>query len=120
MKEGSVVGFVLPSYMPTRAVEFYSKLFGWKSGKLEGAPIEFHTLQTPNKEVEGGVVPVLAPGQTQFIIISVDSLEKKAEDAVKLGAQVALGRQELKGKGSLLILMDPDGNLFGLLESQGK
>ncbi|MBI2079898.1 hypothetical protein HYT84_03970 [Candidatus Micrarchaeota archaeon] len=118
MKEGSVRGFVLPSFMPARALEFYSKLFGWKSEKLEGAPIEYNVIQTPNKEIEGAIIPVLAPGQTQFIFISVHSLEKKVDEAVKLGANIAIGKQELKNRGVFVVLFDPDGNLFGLWEEQ--
>lgn len=118
MKENSVMHIQLPAYPPSKLLDFYSKLFGWKSAQLEGAPIEYHMMQTPNKEVSVGVVARMMPGQTQIMFVSTNSLDKKVEDAVKLGAQVLLNRQELPDRGVLAVLTDPEGNLFGLWEEK--
>jgi predicted enzyme related to lactoylglutathione lyase len=72
-------------------------------------------MSTPG--VNGGMMKRVDPNQqvTNYILVeSVDDFSKKAE---KLGAKVIIPKTPIPEMGSFAVVLDPEGNPFGLFES---
>ena len=101
-----------------RAVNFYKELFGWKIARQEGFPIEYWRINIS----EGAILPrpVKAPsgGGTNAYVCSfeVANFDKFAEQALKLGARVALPKFAVPGVCYQGYFLDTEGNTFGVFQ----
>jgi predicted enzyme related to lactoylglutathione lyase len=123
---GRVVHFEIHASDPERLVPFYTQLFGWRITKVEG--MDYWLLSTGQEGtpgIDGGLVRrpgggPPAPGQSvNAFVCTVDVADCAAtvEEAKSLGATVALPRMAVGGVGWLAYLLDPDGNTFGVMQS---
>jgi predicted enzyme related to lactoylglutathione lyase len=121
-----VVHFEIHASNPEALVSFYTSLFGWAIQKW-GGPMEYYLISTgpPEKPgINGGLLKRHgdAPGPAQPVtsfVCTVDVASAKAslERAVELGGTVALPIMPVPGIGWLCYAKDPDGNIFGMMQS---
>ena len=121
-----VVHFEIHASDPDRLVTFYSGLFGWTFQKWDG-PMDYWMISTGPKDqpgIDGGLVRRMgsapAPGQAVNAFpctIYVTSAESALAAAVELGGEVAMPVMAVPGVGWLGYAKDPDGNLFGMMQS---
>jgi uncharacterized protein len=99
----------------SKAKTFYSNLFDWK---LEDMPMGegAYTLIQVGEGTGGGMMKHPMPGSPSVWLpyVLVDDLAARTEKARSLGATIIKGVTEVPGMGSLSIVLDPTGAVFGL------
>lgn len=109
----TVVHFEIPADDPDALGEFYNKLFGWK---VETTPMDYWLIETaPEGEgIGGGMFKRTEPSQRPMNYIGVDSVDDFVKKVEEFGGKVAVPKQEVPNTGYMAIVLDPDGNPFGL------
>ncbi len=111
---GNLVHFELPADDSARAKEFWTSLFGWEFQTYEGAD-GYHMTQTPQP---GGAVQDRQPGQSGVTIyFDTDDVAAGAAKVESLGGSVVMPKTPVPQMGFFAICTDPEGNAFGLWES---
>jgi predicted enzyme related to lactoylglutathione lyase len=123
----TVVHFEIPVDDPERATRFYRELFGWdiQEWAPEGSPAYWmvSTVPTDGKGqplrpgVNGGLIRRQHPGHPAVNYISVESVDEHAGKATRLGAEEVMPKTAVKGMGWFVWLRDPEGNVFGLWQT---
>lgn len=119
-----VVHFEIHASDPQVLIPFYTKLFAWKFenwGSMEYWQIETGTPDQPG--INGGLLPRRGPAPSEgqavgsFVCtVQVESLDDTFNKAQKLGGTVAMPKMPIPGIGWLAYVMDPDGNLLGIMQ----
>jgi predicted enzyme related to lactoylglutathione lyase len=121
-----VVHFEIHASKPKVLIDFYTSLFAWKFEQW--GEFEYWQIVTgPNEEpgINGGLVPRRgAPAEegqgvnAYVCTVDVKSLDKSLAKAQSLGGKVAVPKMPIPGVGWLAYVKDPDGNLFGLMQTE--
>ena len=113
--------FEIQSSNPSRDINFYEQIFGWKFIKEEFVPIEYYRIET--NSINGGLlkrpakVPPSETGTNAFVCsIQVDDFDKTSDDIQKIGGQVALPKFAIPGRCWQGYFLDLDMNVFGIFE----
>ena len=122
-----VVHFEIHAAEPKRAIDFYTKIFGWKF-EAYGPPDFYWLITTGEKDspgINGGLVrrqganpdpkaptPVIGYACT----IDVDNLDKTAASIVAAGGTLALDMHAIPGLAWLAYYKDPESNIFGIYQ----
>ena len=118
--------FEIHSGEPEKAIAFYSGAFDWKFTSW-GGPVEYWLITTGDPSepgIDGGLVRRrgAAPEEGQAVnayvcTIMVSSLDETHEKVLQLGGTVALAKNAVPGVGWLAYFHDPEGNIFGAMQS---
>ena len=121
-----VIHFEIHATNPENLVPFYSALFGWTFTKWDG-PMDYWMIETGPATalgINGGLVgrrgeaPVGGEPVNAFVCtVSVESAEASLARAFELGGEVAVPVMPIPGVGLLCYAKDPNGNLFGMMQS---
>jgi len=127
------VHFEIHASDPARARAFYEQVFGWRFQQWgdqpywlittgDGNPMEGEPHSGPG--IDGGLVPRRgeqpAEGQpvNSFVVtVDVPDCAGYVERAVAAGGSVALPMDVVPGVGRLAYVKDPEGTIFGLMET---
>lgn len=119
-----VIHFEVHAENPERAARFYEAAFGWR---LQHIPaIDYWTIQTGNggPGIDGGLIRRRGPAPQQgqavnaFVCtLGVDDLDASMKAGLDAGGTVALPRMTVPGVGYVAYLLDTEGNIFGLHQS---
>lgn len=128
-----VVHFEIHASEPQRLIEFYAELLGWRFEQYGGGDQPYWVIDTgegaignvdgqPGLGINGGLTqrqgPRPEPGAPVSgcnIVVGVDDLDALMRRAIDLGGTEALPATDWPGIGRGGYLLDPDGNIFGLL-----
>ena len=125
-----VVHFEIHASEPQRLIDFYSELFGWRFTQFGDMPYwAIDTgegsvgLTTPGHGINGGLTQRQglrpergAPVNGTNIVVGVDgSVDELYQKGLDLGGTEALQLEDMQGIGRVGYLLDPDGNVFGLI-----
>jgi predicted enzyme related to lactoylglutathione lyase len=119
-----VVHFEIHANEPQRAIEFYSRLFGWTFQKWEG-PMDYWLVTTgPDSQpgINGGLIQ-RRPGQHGDIVmayvctVDVPALDETLRAATAGGATVVVPKMPVPGVGWLAYCKDTEGNVFGVMQT---
>ncbi len=102
-----------------RAIKFYTKVFGWVIQKWEG-PVEYWLVTTgPSEEpgIDGGITKRTNPSATTVNTVDVASVDEFVAKIEQNGGKVVAPNMAVPGVGYLAYCQDPDGNTFGLMQS---
>jgi hypothetical protein len=114
-----VIHFELNVDDPERAARFYSSVFGWTIEKWDG-PLDYWLVMTGDRAepgIDGAMTRRLLPGATTVNTIDVDDLNHAMAAVIEAGGQIVSPRTMLPGVGFMCYAQDPEGNLFGMMES---
>ncbi len=125
----TIVHFEIPANNIEVLKAFYEKLFDWKiiHSPVEG--MDYWIIQTvPTDEkgmlqkpgVNGGMFPK-QPSQKelkQVNYITVENVDTYIEKVTKLGGRLLMPKQQVPGVGFIALVIDPEGNSFGLLHPE--
>jgi predicted enzyme related to lactoylglutathione lyase len=109
------VHFEIMAADPARAVEFYTKVFGWQMQKWEGP--EAYWLVTTGPEGTPGINGGVAKSRGEPLTVNtigVDSVDEVAEKVVANGGKVVLPKMAIPGVGYQIYCQDTEGIVFGL------
>jgi len=127
-----VVHFEIHATDPQRLVDFYSGLFGWTFTQFGEMP--YWSIDTgegaismdgPGRGINGGLTlrrgaapEPGAPVNGSNFVVGVDgNIDEVFKKGLELGATEALPLDDMQGVGRVGYLLDPDGNVFGLISS---
>jgi predicted enzyme related to lactoylglutathione lyase len=120
MKPGNIY-FEIQADDLTRAINFYSKTFGWKFAEIKGLPVAYWTIETGGSR--GGLLqrPAKTPppqsGTNAFVCsLEVESFDDTARTIGQLGGIVALPKFAVPATCWQGYFVDPEGNTFGIFE----
>ena len=103
---------------PERAVNFYSKIFGWQINKWDG-PMEFWEIKTgePNElGIDGGLSKRDRIGQWTTPFINVSSVEQYIAKIEAWGGRIIQPKVAIPGIGYTMLFKDTESNTIGLFE----
>lgn len=111
-----VVWFEIRTEEPTRAMEFYSALFGWAFTPIEDRERAYWLISTKEGTGTGGLVEQDGgDGQAVMLYVGVEDLEATVTMATALGAWLEQPPTDISPEvGRYAILADPNGCRFGL------
>jgi uncharacterized protein len=118
MRMPRVVHFEIPADEPERAVEFYSKVFDWKTQKWQGAE-DYWVLTTGNGNqagIDGGLMKRTAQYPNPVNSIAVPSVDDYISKVKSAGGQVMTPKITIPGVGYMAYFQDTEGNTFGLFQ----
>src|SRR5690348_14673002 len=103
-----VAHFEIHAENPERAVEFYTKVFGWKITKWEGGQMEYWMVETGGRDeaggINGGLVRRKGPAPANdgpingyVCTMIVDSYDEMHDKILANGGSVALPKMALTG-----------------------
>jgi predicted enzyme related to lactoylglutathione lyase len=100
---------------------FYKKLFKWKLSDTKMATGPYVMIDV-GRGTGGGMLKQMMPKTPSMWMpyMQVDDIEQSTRKAEKLGATVCKDVTEIPGMGSLSILEDPTGAVFGLWKPKRK
>ncbi|WP_353808904.1 VOC family protein [Agromyces sp. SYSU T00194] len=129
-----VVHFEIHASEPAELIDFYSRLLGWTFTQY--GDLEYWSIDTGEESirpsegaaghgVNGGLLrregPAPEAGATvkgANLVVAVDEIDALMATGVELGGTVALAAEDMPGLGRLGYLLDPDGNVFGMLSTR--
>lgn len=122
-----VVHFEIPAGDPDKLSEFYTQLFGWRIDKVPMEGGDYYITSTVETDeqgvpkepgaINGGIYRRESPEQRPMNYVNVESIDEYVSKAKGLGANVTLDKMPIPGMGYFAQLVDPDGNTFGLFET---
>lgn len=126
-----VVHFEIHGSNPQQLIDFYSALFGWRFVQFgdqsywsidTGEGAVGNVAGQAGHGINGGLTqrrgPRPEPGAPVAgcnIVIAVDDVDALMQRGLALGGSEALAANDMPGVGRLGYLLDPDGNVFGLI-----
>ena len=128
-----VVHFEIHASEPQKLIDFYGQLLGWTFQDYGGGDQPYWVIDTGEGAIgnatgekglgiNGGLVPRQGPGPEIGapvtgcnIVVGVEDVDGLMARGIELGATEALPATDWPGIGRGGYLIDPDGNVFGLL-----
>lgn len=111
-----------------RAIEFYTKMFGWQFSQWGTEP--YWLVKTGEKGepgIDGGLVPRRGPGPAEMAAVNafvctidVTDLDAIVKRLVDVGGSVALPKMPVPTVGWLAYGKDTEGNIFGMMQMDEK
>lgn len=114
-----VVHFEIPANEPESLTAFYEKTLGWTFQKAPIPGLDYYLATTGDDGIpgiNGAITKRQNAGQPWMNYIDVPALDETVEKAVSNGGQVALPKMPVPGVGHIACIVDPEGNVFGLIE----
>ncbi len=112
-----VVHFEIPADDPERAIEFYTKVFGWEITKWEG--FFDYWLEKTGEENEPGINGAIMSREMDEMVknaIGVDSFQEYAEKIEVAGGKMLMEKQTIPGVGTMASFEDTEGNVSVIIE----
>jgi predicted enzyme related to lactoylglutathione lyase len=125
-----VVHFEIHASEPQRLVDFYGALLGWTFTQFGDMP--YWSIDTgpgaigmdgPGNGINGGLTQRMGPAPERgapvngcTVVVGVDgNVDELFRKGIELGGSEALPLSDMQGIGRVGYLLDPDGNVFGLI-----
>lgn len=102
-------------------VAFYRDLFGWELRDATMAGYSSYAFLPSPDEGIGGAVGQLEASQEAVVTVYVEAADPQSllDKAISCGAQLVLPLTEIPGVGEIARFRDPQGNVIGLVRSEG-
>jgi uncharacterized protein len=120
-----VVHFEIHADQPERAIQFYSKVFGWQFTAW-GGPMPYWLIKTGEQGqpgIDGGLVTRRGPGPSDgqavnayVCTVDVTSVDDYVARISANGGLIALAKMAVPGVGWLAYGKDTEGNIFGIMQ----
>lgn len=105
------------------AWDFYSELFGWeKAEAMDMGGGNMYQMYGQNGVTYGGLYNKPAEMEAPphwLLYISVDDVDKRAENVTAGGGQIVMGPMEVPGGDRIVVCLDPQGAAFALHSTAG-
>ena len=101
-----------------RAIDFYSKLFGWEAN-THGAPMAYTEFKNGDEHVGGmmQIAPHMGPVPPNWgIYFAVEDCDATFQKATSLGAQAYVPPMDIENVGRFSTMSDPQGAVFSIIK----
>ncbi len=114
--EGELVHFEIVGEDPDKLAEFYTAVLGWKIDPPMEDMGGYRLIMTGEREdaVGGGLYKKTEPQQGPLNYYDVKGIEDTVAKARERGGQVVVEKMAVPGMGWMAVIVDPQGNPFGL------
>jgi uncharacterized protein len=112
-----VVHFEIVADDPQRAVDFYAKVFDWKSQKWDGSQEYWLLMTGEGSGIDGGLMKRTPQFPGTVNSIDVPSVDEFAEKVTANGGTVIVPKMALPSIGYLAYCTDTEGNIFGIFQT---
>jgi uncharacterized protein len=121
-----VVHFEIHAENPQRAIKFYEAVLGWQFNQWGGQ--EYWLIKTgPDDQpgIDGGLLPRQGKIDGEAVIayvctVDVSSLDEIITKVERNGGTIAVPKMPVPTVGWLAYFKDPEGNIFGAMQSDPK
>lgn len=118
----NIIGyFEIHSSNPSREIQFYEKVFGWKFFKVDNSPLEYYRIET--NTINGGLMkrpaPMPPPNTSANAFVSsiqVENFDEIEKKILENGGQIALPKFAIPFLCYQGYYLDLDNNTFGIFE----
>ena len=103
----------------TKALEFYTKLFGWTTKSGEMGPMVYHEVMNDGKPIGGmmAIAPEMGPVPPHWLgYIWVEDCDVTANKAKALGAELHVPPMDIPNVGRFAVIQDPQGATFAIIK----
>jgi predicted enzyme related to lactoylglutathione lyase len=122
-----VVHFEIHAEDPEKLSHFYTEVFGWKIENWPG-PVDYWLITTgPDDQpgINGAITKRQAPISGESIIayictVDIPDIDQSIEKVKSHGGQVTTEKMAIPGIGYNCYCKDPEGNIFGLMQSDSE
>lgn len=114
-----VIHFEIAVDNPQRAIDFYTKIFGWKVEKWQD-PVDYWlvtTGQDPEPGIDGAFSVRGVHPEPTVLSISVPSVDEYAAKIQAAAGQIVQPKMAIPGIGYYAVCKDSEGNTFGIVET---
>ena len=114
-----VVHFEIHATEPQHAVNFFSRVFGWKFNKW-GEDEYYLTESGPEDEpgIEGAIMKGNHPVQPIVNTIQVEDIDAAINSIENNGGEIVVPKQNIPGVGTHCYFKDPSGYIHGVMEPE--
>lgn len=113
--------FEIQATDPEKLIDFYRHVFGWNFDEQKGLPVRYWRIETVG--ISGGLlqrpsqIPPTHCGTNAYTCsMQVADFDATAEKILANGGQVAMPKFEVPGRCWQGYFIDPDNNVFGLVQ----
>ena len=115
-----IVHFEISADDPLRAIEFYTKVFGWRIEKLP-LPFDYWLIEMGDDTLGGAIKNREQPTTDDFpnafvCIINVVSIDEITEKILSSGGKIIIPKRMIPTIGWNAYCKDTEGNQFGLIQ----
>lgn len=115
MKHGAFSWNELSATDPKAAIEFYTKLFGWKTEVVHMECMDYTIVKVGDRAV-GGAMPARPGAPAAWTsYVSVDNIDETVKLAESFGAKICVPPTDIPDVGRFAILADPQGAVIGAI-----
>jgi uncharacterized protein len=106
-----------------KAIEFYSKLFGWNIAQSKVTPMEYKEIHKDGVAT-GGMMAIdenwgpTPPPSFWSTYISVENADETVEKIKAEGGRISHGPFDAPGVGRMAMVADPSGTSFAIIQFQ--
>lgn len=118
--KNKLVHFEIPADDVERARNFYQELFGWHIESMSDQGFEGYwsvMVSDDENDMNGGLSERHASTPIPHFYIGVESMDQTLEKVRELGGTVEMAKDAIPGMGWLALFKDPEGNVFGLWQT---
>lgn len=117
---GRIIHFEIPSDSPEKLTSFYSEIFGWTYQKY--GDMEYWLAGTGDKDkpgIDGAITRRSENVPYTVNTVEVNSIDQARQLIQQHGGQVLSDTMDIPDVGKFAYCKDPEGNIFGILQSTG-
>jgi predicted enzyme related to lactoylglutathione lyase len=114
-----VVHFEINADDPERAIQFYTRVFGWKVQKWAG-PVDYWLLMTGDEKepgIDGSIARREDRSMATVNTVDVPSIDECLSKVKANGGTVVVPKMPIPGVGWLVYCKDTEGNTFGMMQA---
>lgn len=118
--------FEVPADDISRAKRFYTEILGWDfmPSQVPGIPVEYWNITTGESRKDtlnmGGLYQRQEASSRMLMYAQVKDIDKALAQVEKLGGKIISPKMTLDTVGTLVTIIDCEGNLIGLWEREKK
>lgn len=113
---GKAVHFTIPIDDPERGIAFYKSAFGWDL--RQWGPVDYWSIEgTTGEGIDGGINLRSDDEPSVIVYVEVGDLNEALSAVVDAGGRRASDRMPIPGTGWIARVIDTEGNVLGLFQS---
>lgn len=125
-----VVHFEIVAINPERAIDFYTKVFGWEIKKFEGGETDYWMVTTCPEDTLGAIngglrkemgteTKEMTKSVNGFVsIVAVENIDDISEKIERNGGKIMQPKMPIPKIGQLAYFLDTEGNMLGALQPE--
>jgi uncharacterized protein len=105
---------------PEREMKFFNATFGWDFRKWEEGNMDYWLITTGSDQepgINGGLSKESEPVMEPVNTIGVQNVDQAIQSIKQNGGEITTGKMTLPGVGYMAYFKDPEGNEFGIMQS---